>query len=81
MAGLARGSIYHIAYLYADAHLYVDTGGILTDITPVGGIQPPTPVGEGGYGDSFYSDDEYGTPRAISSVAAQDKSPVGLQSR
>ena len=73
------GSIYHIAYL-CEAHLYVDTGGILTDITPVGGIQPPTPVGEGGYGDSFYSDDEYGTPRAVSSVAAQDKVPSAYSS-
>ena len=66
--------VYHIAYL-CTANLYVDTGGTLVEITPVDGIQPPTPVGEGGYGDSFYNDDEYGTPREISAVAALDKVP------
>ena len=66
--------IYYIAYL-CEANLYVDIGGTLTDITPVDGIQPPTPVGEGGYGDSFYNDDTYGTPRVISAVAALDKVP------
>ena len=66
--------IYRVAYL-CERHLYVDTGGTLVEITPVDGIQPPTPVSEGGYGDSFYNDDEYGTPREISAVAALDKVP------
>ena len=68
--------IYHIAYL-CEQHLYVDTGGTLTDITPADGIRPPTPVGEGGYGDGYYSQDEYGTPRALSATVAQDKVPSG----
>ena len=66
--------IYHIAFL-CERHLYVDTGGTLTDITPEDGIVSPTPVGSGGYGDSFYSDDTYGTPRSVSPVAALDRIP------
>ena len=66
--------VYHIAFL-CEAHLYVLTGGTLTDISPTPAIHPPTPVGAGGYGDSFYNDDTYGTPRSVSPVAAQDKVP------
>ena len=44
--------VYHIAYL-CERHLYVDTGGVLANITPVDGIAPPTGIG-GGYGDGFY---------------------------
>ena len=66
--------VYHVAYL-CEAHLYVDTGATLADITPLGGIHPPTPVGQGGYGDSFYNDADYGTPRTIPAIVAQDKVP------
>ena len=66
--------VYHISFL-CESHLYVLTGGTLTDVSPTPAIHPPTPVGEGGYGDSFYTDSTYGTPRSISSVAAQDKVP------
>ena len=45
--------VYHIAYL-CEANLYVDTGGVLADITPAGGITPPQPLTEGGYGDGAY---------------------------
>ena len=45
--------VYHIAYL-CEANLYVDTGGVLVDITPGGGITPPQPLTEGGYGDGAY---------------------------
>ena len=37
--------VYHIAYL-CEAHLYVDTGGVLTDITPLSGLSP-VPYGAG----------------------------------
>ena len=43
---------YHIAYL-CEANLYVDTGGTLTDITPTGGITPPSGL-VGGFGDGLY---------------------------
>ena len=45
--------IYNIAYL-CETNLYVDRGGQLLDITPSGGILPPTPPTEGGYGDGLY---------------------------
>src|SRR5580704_829331 len=46
-------SQYHIAYL-CERHLYVDTGGTLTDITPTGGLTPPAGL-VGGYGDGLYN--------------------------
>ena len=46
--------VYHIAYL-CERHLYVDTAGVLTDISPTPPITSPTPVGQGGYGDGSYS--------------------------
>ena len=48
---------YHVAYL-CEAHLYVDTGGVLTDITPgaVGpGVGTGTNYSDGDYGDGPYS--------------------------
>jgi hypothetical protein len=57
------GSVYHVAYL-CETNVYVDTGGQITEITPAGGLTPPTLPGQGGYGDLDYSDDNYGTPRA-----------------
>ena len=69
--------VYNVAYL-CEAHLYIDRGGVLTDITPVGGIAPPQPPDEGGYGDGFYNTgppDTYGTPRDIGSDVAIDRVP------
>ena len=66
--------IYHIAYL-CEEHLYVDTNGTLTDISPTPPLVAPTPVGEGGYNDDTYNTGTYGTPRPISATAAQDKVP------
>jgi hypothetical protein len=58
--------IYRIAYL-CEQHLYVDTGGVLVDITPLSAVGA-TPVGYGdaNYGDAGYSGDPtYGlTPPA-----------------
>ena len=68
------GQTYHIAFL-CEAHLYVLTGGTLVDVSPTPPIQPPTPVGEGGYNDDTYNTGTYGTPRSLSSVSAQDKVP------
>ena len=48
------GAVYHIAYL-CESNLYVDTGGTLTEITPTGGIAPPSGV-VGGFGDGVYSE-------------------------
>ena len=66
--------VHHIAYL-CEAHLYVDTGGALADITPAGGIVPPAPPATGGFGDGLFSADTFGTPRTISSIEALDKTP------
>ena len=66
--------IYHIAFL-CESNLYVLTGGTLTDISPSPSIAPPNNPNVGGYSDSFYNDDVYGTPRAISPIAALDKVP------
>jgi hypothetical protein len=66
--------VHHIAYL-CEAHLYVDTGGALADVTPVGGIVPPSPPATGGFGDGPFGADAFGTPRAISTIEALDKMP------
>lgn len=60
--------VYRIAYL-CETELYVDVGGVLTDITPLSGLSP-VPYGEGNYGVSSYSGDPtYGlTPPAPSSL-------------
>ena len=44
---------YHIAYL-CERHLYVDTGGTLTDITPADGLVAPAGL-VGGYSDGLYN--------------------------
>ena len=70
---------YHIAYL-CEQHLYVDTGGTLTDISPMPPIAAPAGL-VGGYGDLLYMnppppDDLYGTPRSIPSSVAITKIPA-----
>jgi len=65
--------VYHIAYL-CEKHLYVDTGGALTDITPVDGIAAPGGL-VGGFGDGAYNVDAYGTPRSIPGSVAITKVP------
>ena len=67
---------YHIAYL-CEQHLYVDTGGALTDISPVPPLTNPNPIVSGGYGDGNYSDGtyDYGEPPPISIIQALDKVP------
>ena len=64
---------YHIAYL-CEAHLYVDTGGTLTDISPTPAITPPSGL-VGGFGDGLYDVDNYGTPRSIPGYVAITKVP------
>jgi hypothetical protein len=66
--------VHHIAYL-CEGHLYVDTGGTLTDISPTPPIVMPAPPATGGFGDGPFSADTFGTPRAISSLEAMDKTP------
>ena len=44
--------VYHIAYL-CETNLYVDTGGVLLDITPLDGRAAVRPT-QGGYGDGLY---------------------------
>jgi len=64
---------YHIAYL-CEAHLYVDTGGTLTDVSPTPAITPPSGL-VGGFGDGLYNTDLYGTPRSIPGSVAITKVP------
>ena len=66
--------VYRIAYL-CEAHLYVDVGGTLTDISPVPALVAPSLPTVGGYGDGNYNDGTYGTPRSVSTIAALDKMP------
>ena len=54
--------VYRIAYL-CEYNLYVDQGGVLTDITPTGGMGGPAPLIAGGYGTGLYSASTYGTAR------------------
>src|SRR5207344_1496249 len=57
-------SVYHVAYL-CETNVYVDTGGVLAEISPTSPVlTPPVIIGQGGYGDLNYSDDNYGTARA-----------------
>jgi len=67
-------SVLNIAYL-CESNLYVDIGGTLTDITPGGGILPPQPPTEGGYGEGPYSAGTYGTPRPESTIQALERLP------
>ena len=58
----ALSGIVYTAYL-CEQHVYVETGGSLTDITPAGGMAAPSGL-EAGYGELDYNDSTYGTPRA-----------------
>jgi hypothetical protein len=71
---VSNNGLQMTAYL-CEAHCYVDMGSDLVDITPVGGIEPPSDdLVAGGYGDNVYSFGDYGTPRpervAISPITA-----------
>lgn len=59
-----NSGISMVAYL-CEGHVYVDKGdGVLTNVTPSGGItRPNSSIVQGGYGDYTYSYDAYGTPR------------------
>jgi hypothetical protein len=46
--------LYYTAYL-CEQNLYIETNGVLTEITPVDGIAAPT-GSVGGYGDGYYQD-------------------------
>lgn len=59
---LDNSGITNTAYL-CEAHCYVEQGDAFYDITPVGGIVPPSSLDEGGYGDGMYNAGTYGTPR------------------
>lgn len=59
---LSNTNILYTAFL-CEQHVYIDTGGALQDITPVGGMPPLAGV-EAGYGEQDYGEDNYGTPRA-----------------
>ena len=54
------GTIY-TAYL-CESHCFIDIEGVLSDITPVGGMAVPT-GNNGGYGDDTYNLSTYGTAR------------------
>lgn len=66
--------VTHIAYL-CEANVYVDTGGVITEITPTGGMIAPSPDPTlGGYGDGAYGSDPdpsdaYGTARHTGGAA------------
>ena len=60
--GTIAGARY-TAFL-CEEHCYVDVGdGILLDITPVDGLEPPPAIQDGGYGDEDYNEGLFGTPR------------------
>jgi hypothetical protein len=65
---------FHIAYV-CEQNVYVDTGGTLTEITPTGGWPAEPLPTSGGYGDLLYGADNYGTPRAGSSISPIDRLP------
>jgi len=55
---VALNGIVWTAYL-CEQHCYVESGGTLTDITPVGGVPVPT-GGNAGYGELDYGENNYG---------------------
>lgn len=58
---MAHDNVVYTAYL-CEQHCYISTNGVLTDITPSGGMLAlggDVP----GYGELLYSDGTYGTPR------------------
>src|SRR6185436_639272 len=57
----ATSGIVYTAYL-CEQHVYIDDGGSLLDITPVGGMAAGSGV-EAGYGEQDYNLSTYGTPR------------------
>ena len=74
MAGTICRDVYYKAFL-CETNIYVDIGGTLTDITPVGGLSPPVLPTIGGYGDGLYNADVYGTPRAAPTIIPIDQLP------
>lgn len=58
---LANTGITYSAFL-CEEHCYVEVGGVLVDITPLGGLATPA-ANRAGYGDDKYSLGKYGTPR------------------
>ena len=58
---------YRICYL-CETNVYIDLGGILTEITPTGGMVGPS-FGSGGYSDDTYSTGTYGTARPLGTGA------------
>ena len=67
--------VLYIAYL-CESNLYVDVGGALTEITPVGGMNVPV-IGAGGYGEGAYSDGtyNYGESPPLSTIQLLDQLP------
>jgi hypothetical protein len=61
--------IIYTAFL-CESHVYIDTGGSLTDITPIGGMAA-LPTSVPGYGEMDYSEHTYGTPRLGTSTMAK----------
>jgi hypothetical protein len=61
-------AIFYIAYL-CESNLYVDIGGTLTDITPDGGMTPPTPFSDSNYSAGVYSAGDYSTDNAIPPIS------------
>ena len=68
--------VYHIAYL-CERHLYVDTNGTLTDISPTPPLVAPTSLCRRRRVQRrrLQHGNPYGTPRPVSAIAAQDKVP------
>jgi hypothetical protein len=57
-----NNNVIYTAYM-TETHVYVEIGGVLTDITPVGGL--PAPAGNnGGYSDDKYNESTYNTIRS-----------------
>jgi hypothetical protein len=59
---MAISGIFYTAYL-CESHCYIDTGGVLFDATPTGGMAT-APPSAAGYGELNYGEETYGTPRS-----------------